>query len=321
MNNWQTYLKGDAVNWLLEESNPSVRYFTLRWLLDKPEDDADVVAAQEAVAQSEPVQKLLKRQRPEGYWGSDPRPLHGTGRYLNILFWLGYRGNGDVQRAMEYRMAGGLLPDGAYGYEIKGRFMKLPCHGAILLQHMLRFGYRDDPRAKKLLNWIVQLQESDGAWPCVSKVRPFSCSWATADVLRAYRDLPADWVTPQVATSRQNAVEMFLEANIYQYGKNKPSPRWFEFGFPIEWDSDILEVLALIGPFVSPNDERIQESLALVLDKQDEQGRWPCEKHPKGGRWMQKFFEFEELGQPSKWVTLHAMKMLKSLFASVEVVN
>ncbi len=314
MTDWKSFLTGDAIEWLLEESNPSVRYFTLRWLFDKSEEDEEVVAAQEAIAQSAPIQKILKRQRPEGYWGSDPRPLHGTSRYLNMLHWLGYRGNGDVQRAMEYRMAGGLLSDGAYGYEIKDRFMKLPCHGAILLQQMLRFGYRDDPRAKKLLNWIVSLQEPDGAWPCVSKVRPFSCSWATADVLRAYCALPVKWLTPEIAASRDKAVELFLNSNIYQYGKGKPSRRWLEFGFPLEWDSDILEVLELIAPLVSSDDKRIQESLTFVLDKQDEQGRWPCEKHPKGGQWMQKFFEFEALGEPSKWVTLHAYNLLKGLY-------
>lgn len=314
MIHWKTFLKGDATDWLLELSNPSVRYFTLRWLFDKPEDNVDVVAAQEAIAQSSPIQKLLQRQRPEGYWGKDPRPLHGTSRHLNIIFWLGYRGNGDVQRAMEYKMAGGLLPSGAYGYEIKGRFVELPCHGGILLQQLLRFGYHDDPRTKKLLNWLVSLQESDGAWPCFTKVKPFSCSWATVDVLRAYRDLPTEWLTPEIVASRDKAVELFLNSNIYQYGKGKPSPRWLEFGYPLEWDSDVLEVLELLAPHVSPDEARIQECLAFVLDKQDEQGRWPCEKHPKGGMWMQRFFEFEELGQPSKWVTLHAMKMLKTLY-------
>ena len=313
MTYWKSTLNGDATEWLLEESNPSVRYFALKWLLDKPENDADVLAAQEAIAQSDPVQKILKKQKPEGYWGTDPRPLHGTSRHLNILFWLGYQGDSNVKRAMEYRMDGGLLPNGAYGYEIKGSFMELPCHGGLLLQQMLRFGFRDDPRARKLLNWLVPLQEPDGAWPCVSKKRPFSCSWATVDVLRAYRDLPPEWITPEIIASRDKAVELFLNSNIYQYGKSKPSPRWLEFGYPLEWDSDVLEVLELVAPFVSPDEARIQECLQFVMDKQDEQGRWPCEKHPKGGKWMQKFFEFEELGQPSKWVTLHALRMLKNL--------
>jgi hypothetical protein len=101
---------------------------------------------------------------------------------------------------------------------------------------------------------------------------------------------------------------------LYQYGKAKPSQRWFEFGFPLQWDTDILEVLGLLAPYIAPDEERIQPGLSLILEKQDDTGRWPCEKHPKGGGWMKKYFDFDEIGQPSKWVTLHAMKMLKTLY-------
>jgi len=48
--------------------------------------------------------------------------------------------------------------------------------------------------------------------------------------------------------------------------------------------------------------------------KQDDHGRWPYEKHPKGGGWMKKCIEFEEIGQQSKWITLQAMKVLKDLY-------
>jgi hypothetical protein len=135
--------------------------------------------------------------------------------------------------------------------------------------------------------------------------------------LRAYRALPAEWVSPEVEASRRQTIETILNANIYQYGKGKPSPRWLTFGFPLQWDTDVLEVLELAASHISPEDERIQEALELVLSKQDDQGRWPCEKGPKGGRsTMKKYIELEELGKPSKWVTLHAMKMLKTLYAN-----
>ena len=38
---WKTQLNADPTDWLLEDSNPHVRYFTLRWLLDEPDDDQD----------------------------------------------------------------------------------------------------------------------------------------------------------------------------------------------------------------------------------------------------------------------------------------
>ena len=313
MSNWNSLLITDPTEWLLEESNPSVRYFALRWLYDKNDDSLDVIQASQAIANSDSVKKLLRRQKPEGYWGSDPRPHHGTKDILQLLMFVGYRGDENVNRALEYRIQGCLKEDGSYGMEFKDRIIIVPCHGADLLQQMVWFGHKKDPRAKKLLNWLLDIQEQDGVWPCVSKARSFSCLWATADVLRAYRELPPGWITPQVENSHRKAIEQFLNSNLYQYGKSKPNPRWLEFGFPLRFDSDVLEVLELIAPYVHPDEERIQKGLRLVLDKQDKTGRWPNEKYPKGGQWMDKYIGLEEIGKPSKWVTLHVLRMLKTL--------
>lgn len=312
---WRAHLHADPTEWLLDESNPSVRYFTLRWILDLAEDDPAVINAAEAVAQSEPVRKLLARQRPEGYWGSDPRPHHGAKSYLKLLMFLGYRGNGQVRTGMEYLMQGCLRSDGAYVIELKDKQAELPCHAGDLMQMMLWFGYGDDRRALQLLNWLVKAQGEDGIWPCPSKVRPFRCLWATADVLRAYNALPDGMQTDEVVRSRQRAIEQLLASNITHYGKGKPSQRWFQFGYPLRFDSDVLEVLELLAPHISPEEEGIQESIALVLGKQGDDGRWPCEKHPKGGRWMDKFIGLEPIGGPSRWVTLHCLRMLKILYA------
>ncbi|MCI0476471.1 MAG: hypothetical protein L0Y55_09510, partial [Anaerolineales bacterium] len=57
-----------TIDWLLEKDNPSVRYFALRNLLDRAEDDREVLAARREIMRSEPVQKILAAQKPEGYW-------------------------------------------------------------------------------------------------------------------------------------------------------------------------------------------------------------------------------------------------------------
>jgi hypothetical protein len=312
MTGWKTLLKDDPTHWLLEESNPSVRYFTLRWILNKADHDPEVVRAIEAIAASSAVQKILKRQRPEGFWGSDSRPHHGTKGFLMLLMWLGYKGNGGTKKAMEYRLDGCVQEDGAYAIELKNRMVFLPCHAANLLRLMFWFGYEDDPRAGKILNWLMSVQQPEGSWPCVSKKVPFDCYWATAGVLRAYRDAPSDLRSPRMDESRNRAVELFLNTDMH--GPGKPSPRWNQFGFPLQWDTDVLEVLSILAPHIDMDDTRVEEEIALVLEKQGEGGRWPCEKHPKGGRWMQKFVEFEELDGPSKWVTLHAVNLLKTLY-------
>lgn len=315
MENWKSLLKRDPTDWLLEESNPHVRYFALLWLLDKSERDRDVVEARQAIAESAPIRRIVELQRPPGFWGADPRPHHGTRNPLMLMLWLGAPVNEAIRKAMDYRIDGCLLENGAYGIEFKGHEILIPCHGAELLRLMLQYGYERDPRCRKLLNWLVTCQAADGVWPCISKVKPFPCMWATADVLRAFRDIPSSWRTPEVLKARNRAVELFLNSNLCQYKRVKPSPDWFKFGFPLHYTSDVLEVLELVAPFVEPGDKRIQEGIELVLKKQDKQGRWPAEKQLRAAKWIEQYMALEKVGEPSKWVTLHAARMLKILYA------
>ena len=42
MNYWKSVLKADPTDWLLEKDNPSVRYFCLTDLQQKPETEPEV---------------------------------------------------------------------------------------------------------------------------------------------------------------------------------------------------------------------------------------------------------------------------------------
>ena len=65
---WPDLLADDPTDWLLEEENPSVRYHTLRALMELPEDDRQVVAAKQAIMEKGPVPVILAAQDEEGYW-------------------------------------------------------------------------------------------------------------------------------------------------------------------------------------------------------------------------------------------------------------
>lgn len=67
---WKSVLKADPTDWLLEEDNPSVRYFTLKDLMDLPNNHPDVLAAKGAIPTSKVVMKIFFKQSPEGYWES-----------------------------------------------------------------------------------------------------------------------------------------------------------------------------------------------------------------------------------------------------------
>jgi len=66
MMDWLEILKESLLDWLLEKTNPSIRYFTLRDILGKGEDDPQVVAAKQAISISKVVKRILSKQNPEG---------------------------------------------------------------------------------------------------------------------------------------------------------------------------------------------------------------------------------------------------------------
>ena len=51
-------------------------------------------------------------------------------------------------------------------------------------------------------------------------------------------------------------------------------------------------------------------ALELVRNKQDAGGRWPLEYTYNGKTWV----DIEKKGQPSKWVTLRALRVLKAAY-------
>lgn len=61
---WEDFADNEVLGWLLEPSYPSIRYYTLRRLLDRT-DDRDLIAARKAILTEGPAAEILARQRPD----------------------------------------------------------------------------------------------------------------------------------------------------------------------------------------------------------------------------------------------------------------
>ena len=57
---WKSCLNADPVEWLLEKENPSVRYWALKDILRKSEEDPAVIQTRAEILQSHPVRKILE---------------------------------------------------------------------------------------------------------------------------------------------------------------------------------------------------------------------------------------------------------------------
>ena len=79
------------------------------------------------------------------------------------------------------------------------------------------------------------------------------------------------------------------------------------FSFPTGWRYDVLRALDFFQEYNVPKDERINDAIDLVLRRRNRRWKMEFTKSSPG----KYFFEMEEVGKPSRWNTLRALRVLK----------
>jgi hypothetical protein len=79
------------------------------------------------------------------------------------------------------------------------------------------------------------------------------------------------------------------------------------FSFPPRWHYDVLRGLDYFRECGPPRDTRLEEAIALVEARRRDDGRWLLQNRYPG----KTFFELENLGEPSRWNTLRALRVLR----------
>jgi hypothetical protein len=325
---WLKDLNGDPLPWLLEPdpANPGVRYFALRDLLDRPEDDPEVRQARAAIMTTGPVPAILDAQHADGYWvkpGSGYAPKYrGTVWQIIFLAELGADPADErVRWGCEYLLNHSIAANGAFSAYIKPvPSGSIHCLNGNLLHALLRLGHADDRRVQTALDWQaraitgegIQYLKSGTAGPCfacsVNLGQP--CAWGATKAMKALIAVPPDQRTPAVQHATEVGAEFLLSRDPavadYPYTE-RVSSTWFKFGFPLSYWSDVLETTAVLVELGYGDDPRLGNALQLILSKQDAQGRWKLENTLNGKMWA----DIEKKGKASKWVTLRALRVLK----------
>jgi len=318
----------DLMSWLLEPSNPSVRFWALQDLEGRDPSDPEVRETQYAIMESPPVKAILDGQSPEGHWG-DPRNMYlpkytATTHSLLILAELGARRTPAIERGIEHmflyqRNSGHFFVDLPASEKGRASAMKDGCClDGNVLYYLVHFGYLDDSRTQKLLDFTVDYHSVDVAgWKCRSYpinpggVFPANCYMGAAKMLRALSTIPPEKRGREIGNVIDREVENILENGVYRYlrkpdGSRKEKTGWKRFGFPLFYQSDTLEVLDTLTR-LGVHDERMHDSVDLVLKAQEPDGRWLLINTFNGKMWV----DIEKKGPLSKWITLRALRALR----------
>jgi len=334
MKDWKSSLKADPTDWLLEKDNPSVRYYTLVEILDRPLDDAEVKEAKEQIMKTGIVPKILEKQKNKGYW-EDPERFYsakykGTVWQLMILAEHWADGTDErIQNACEFFLSHSQdLESGGFAYSTSakkggGRHSEvIPCLTGNMVFSLMRLGYLNDPRLQRGIEWITKYQRFDDRIASVPTGWPYdrlktgcfsthSCHMGVAKTLKALAEIPENKRSIAVKRTIEKGAEYFLLHHVFKSSHHLeriPKPGWLRFGFPLMYQTDALELLGILTK-LGYKDQRMQEAVDILVSKQNRDGKWNLE-NTFNGRYQ---VNIEKKDEPSKWITLNSLRVLKKL--------
>ena len=332
---WQTQLRGDSVSWLLEKDEPGVRYLALRDLKGLSGDDRELRAARKAAHQHGPIAAVLARMDQSGFWfkpgpGYSPK-YQGTVWSIILLAQLGASVEEDrrVARACAYLLDNNLTDGGQFSTSAAASGT-IDCLQGNLCWALREMGC-DDARLLKAFDWMARTVTGEGLAPLTDKqaeVRYYAykcgpgfacgvnnqrpCAWGAVKVMLAFGKVPLKQRTPLMKRAIKQGVEFLFSvdpttASYPTRNGARPDRRWWKFGFPVFYVTDLLQNVEALTALGYGRDKRLANALALIRGKQDEHGRWLLENEYR--TWV----DFGPKRQPNKWVTLRALRVLKAV--------
>lgn len=314
-----------VIDWLLD-SDPAIRWQVLRDLRGAP---AEVVAVErERVAREGWGARLLALRDDGGGWaggacfpgrgyrhtgpdhepppdGEDGQPWVSTLPTLDVLVEFGVDPSDErvreaiaaVRDTVRWEHDAQPFFDGEVEACINGRTVRIGAY----------FGQPVDG----IVELLLREQYDDGGWNCElengAKVSSFASTINVLEGLLAYQQAGG---ALDVEAARRRGEEYLLERALFRRKSTSAvvDDDWLRFSFPFRWHYDVLRALDYFRATAQPPDPRLEEAIELVRGKRLPDDTWRLENTHPG----LVFFSLEPGdGQPSRWNTLRAMRVLE----------
>lgn len=313
----------EPLDWLLA-SDPAIRWQALR---DLTNPFPSVLAAERARVAREGIgAAILAAQQPDGAWRRDKTPAWLTTLFTLLLL----RSTGvdpadpAVEAALARSEANLRWSDQAGGWDLRSPALSgplgghpffegevEPCINGGVLAFGAYFGHPNERLARRLL----AEQLPDGGWNSEapkSQVSSFHTTICVLEGLLEYERAPGSPpdILPSIAAARHRAEEYLLERNLFRRRSNGAivDPEFLTFAFPPRYRYDVLRALDYFRTAAAPPDPRTAEALQHVRSRQQPDGRWLLDRTHDEALALSLG---ESIGEPSRWNTLRALRVLR----------
>ena len=303
----------DVIDWLMD-GDPAIRWQVMADLTDA--DPASISAERARVEHEGWGARLLTLEDDNGLWAGGAympddfrrdeggQPWTATMHTLQTLKVLGLpRDSKSAQRAVTLIGENARWEHDGEPY-FEGEVE--PCINGRTVEAGAYFGVEVDSVVERLLSESLD----DGGWNCDVEIGSTRTSFDTTinvlEGLAEYQRSNPDG--HDVDDALRRGEEYLLERSLLRRKSTGDVVRdiYTLFAFPFYWHYDVLRAIDYFRS-VDRVDERLSEAIDLIGSKRPADGRWILDRiHP--GR---VHFHMEIEGEPSRWNTLRALRVLK----------
>jgi hypothetical protein len=296
----------DTLDWLLD-SDPAISWQVMRDLADAPEDA--FVAERARVPYVGVGAEILASQGEDGAW-------HRTGApdWLPTLFTMQLLRATGIDRldpAVESavsRLQSGFRWHADFGAKPFFEGEVEPCINGGALALGAFFGHPTESLARRL----ISEQLEDGGWNCdaprKSSVSSYHTTLCVLEGLLEYER--ATGPAPQITAVRRRGEEYLLKRALSRRLSTGEvaSPGFLKFSFPPRYEYDVLRALDYLRASGVEPDPRIKDAIGVVQRSRQADGRWLLD----GAHQEAVAIKLGEVvGEPSRWNTLRALRVLR----------
>ena len=303
---WIQVLYSEVISWLLERSDPSVRYWTLTKLLDRAEDEAEVADARRSIMERGPVVEILSHCAGDGRWEGERSyyTYKYTSTHWQLLLLAELAADGQDERiaAACQRMIDEVHRE--------NRPVIWPCFHGNLVGYLHALGHGQDERVRDFGDDLARVGTA-GKWRCdINEDIP--CAWGAARALWGLGRIPVDERSPSVKSAIDSCVRFLGRFKLRAGNYPSSGPRhklWDRLSFPLFYQADVLFILRALADLDRVDEKpTFRTAVTWLEDQCREDGRWNGAS-PYGSRM---YAQLEKRRRPSKWVTWQALHVIKA---------
>lgn len=173
---------------------------------------------------------------------------------------------------------------------------------------------------QSIVDFILAQRMEDGGFNCLRNTSgaqhsSLHSSLSVAEGIQQYAASGYLYRLPELVEAAASAREFMLRHRLFRAQRTGEviSPQMLRFAFPPRWKFNILRALDHFRAAGQPWDSRMSDALTIVASKRRPDGRWLLAAAHPG----QVHFQMEQVGQPSRWNTLLALRVLRSFGAEM----